>query len=209
MHGQNVKRLYEAAKRAPILEALLGLATAVLAIIGLARVAPDDMASIATILIGLSLLFEGGSAAAGSREFAQSAARTDFASAVTVEFLGGFTGIILGILALVGVETASLLAASLLIFGATFLLGGVTKQFAPPAAAGSAEEATAPMWKETTFAAGSSQTLIGLASLILGIIGLVVTNSLVVVLCGLLLLGVSILLTGTAIGSRLMNSLRG
>src|SRR5689334_3017390 len=97
------ERSLKVATGGSVLEAIVGIAAVVLAIIGLAGILPRDMAAVGAIVIGASLLFEGGSVAASYRQaFAGAAggdtAAADLGGAMTVEFLGGFAGIVLGIL---------------------------------------------------------------------------------------------------------------
>ncbi len=212
VHESGVERLRKVAAGAPLAEAITGIGTIVLAIIGLAHVLPMDMAAVATILIGISLLFEGGSVAASTGQFPRTAAganvdTADLAGAMTVEFLGGITGVILGILALINIESQTLVAVSLIVFGATCLLGGGTRQFAYGPAGDASEEKNWQMLREAMSAASASGMLIGLATLVLGILAVLGANSLVLSLTGFLLLGVSVLLSGTAIGSKMMNRL--
>ncbi len=213
VHESRVERLRKVAAGAPLAEAITGIGTIVLAIIGLAHVLPMDMAAVATILIGISLLFEGGSVAASTGQFPRTAAganvdTADLAGAMTVEFLGGIAGVILGILALINIESQTLVAVSLIVFGATCLLGGGTRQFTYGPAGDASEEKNWQMLREAMSAASASGMLIGLATLVLGILAVLGANSLVLSLTGFLLLGVSVLLSGTAIGSKMMNRLR-
>ncbi len=213
VHESGVERLRKVAAGAPLAEAITGIGTIVLAIIGLAHVLPMDMAAVATILIGISLLFEGGSVAASTGQFPRTAAganvdTADLAGAMTVEFLGGIAGVILGILALINIESQTLVAVSLIVFGATCLLGGGTRQFTYGPAGDASEEKNWQMLREAMSAASASGMLIGLATLVLGILAVLGANSLVLSLTGFLLLGVSVLLSGTAIGSKMMNRLR-
>ena len=210
IHESGMEKVWRAARRAPFLEAILGIGTVVLSIVGLAHVLPGDLASVATIAIGLALLFEGSSIAAESRELLARTyeAKAEMAGAVTAEFLSGLTGIILGIMALVNIETQTLVPVALIVFGATYLLGAGAKQFAPRPAAGSAEEANWQMFREAASVVSGGQVLIGLASLVLGIIALLSANPLVLSLCGFLLLGVSVLLSSSAIGAKLMSTMR-
>ena len=83
-----------------------GIATIVLAIIGLSGVKPDILASIATIVFGAALLIQGG---AMLSEFAEMEVTPDAHVAtggggLSALFLVGVGGIVLGVLALLGVR---------------------------------------------------------------------------------------------------------
>ncbi|HLH47970.1 MAG TPA: hypothetical protein VKV96_01405, partial [Roseiarcus sp.] len=108
---------------APMGEAAGGVAVVVLAILGLANVAPLTLVSVAVIVVGAALLMQ---AAAQSAEFARMVTATDtgeftvadLAGGVTVEYLTGSAGIVLGILALLGIASVTLVAVALIVFGA-------------------------------------------------------------------------------------------
>ncbi len=96
------------------------------------------------------------------------------------EFLGGVTGIIMGILALLGIAPLTLLSVAVLVLGATYLFSGLSSM------------------------ASSSQGLMGVSALVLGILALIGLSPLVLVLAGLVCLGASALLHGAAIGARVL-----
>lgn len=164
------------------MEAVGAIATIALAIVGLAGVLRPIMASIATIVIGAALLLEGGSMGA-----AQVSSRTgEFESAsggFSTPFLGGVAGIVLGILALLGVASITLVSVALIVFGAAFLLSGVAQANSLAAATG-------------------GNTFVGLAAVVLGILAVVGLNPIVLVLVGLLVLGAGALFSGSAQGAR-------
>src|SRR5262249_6745634 len=101
------------------------------------------------------------------------------------EFLGGLSGIVLGVLALLGIAPMTLLSISVLVFGATFLLSS---------------------W--TGFVSGS-QSMFGLAGLFRGLLAICGVYPLPMVLVGFTCLGASALFSGAAIGSRLTVAHRG
>ena len=150
-----------------------GLATIVLAILGLVDILPLYMAGISAIVVGAALLFEGGSRAAwmaGARE-----RLGEFAEGgVSTQAIGGIAGIVLGILALMGINPVALLSIAVLTVGASLFAGG--------------------------WSAGSSgaKQFIGLASVVLGILSLVGYVPLTLTLVAFLCLGAGSLLSGTA-----------
>ena len=85
-------------------DALGGIATVVLAIIGLAGVKPEILVAIATVVFGAALLIQGG---AMLTEFAlietTPEAQSSSGGGLSALFLVGFAGIVLGVLALLGV----------------------------------------------------------------------------------------------------------
>ncbi len=165
-----------------ILESIGAVATIALAIVGLAGVLSTTMAAIATIVLGAAIWIEGRAFAANHSEAAfseGSVARTlALSEGLAAEFLGGLTGIVLGILALLGVAPHTLLPVATLVLGATFLLSGV-------AAVGS-----------------SSQSLMGLSAVVLGLLAVVGYNPMMLILAALACLGASALLHGAATSAR-------
>ncbi len=93
-------------------EAAGSVAVIALAIAALAGVQPYLLAGIATIVLGAAVLIEGG--VLDGREVIE---RGELAS---TEFLGGFAGIILGILALLGIASMTLLSVAVIVFAPAF-----------------------------------------------------------------------------------------
>jgi hypothetical protein len=165
-----------------MMEAVGAIATMALAIVGLAGVLTPTMTAIATIVIGASFLLEGGAFGAAQ----VSSRTTEFESAssgASATFLGGVAGIVLGILALLGIASTTLLAVGAIVYGATFLLSGMGQSSSFGSAAG-------------------GHTLVGLAAAVLGILAVVGLSPQVLVLVALLSLGAGALFSGSAQGAR-------
>lgn len=106
-------------------EAVGGVAAVVLGILGLIGVIPQILAAIAVIVVGITLLSAGGALAARfSRVLADEPqpVRTRVASGMGMEVLASIAGIVLGILALFGVTSPSLLAVSAIVLGGALLM---------------------------------------------------------------------------------------
>jgi hypothetical protein len=160
-----------------MIESIGALATIALAVVGLAGVLSMTMAAIATIVLGAAILIEGGAFAARSSEAASTIGSLRQAvgrEGVSAGFLGGLTGIILAVLAILGTSPATLLSVAMLVYGVTFLLGG------------------------TTGSTANGQSLIGFGAIVLGVLAIVGLNPLTLVLAALASLGASALLTGSA-----------
>ena len=102
---------------APLSEAVGAIAIIVLSIIGLAGTAPETMLAIATIVIGAAILMQGANTASEyadllTVEETHSAAPAGVGGGVTLEFLAGGAGVVLGILALLTPPTLVLTAAA-------------------------------------------------------------------------------------------------
>jgi|SRR5579883_756134 len=191
---------------APMGEAAGGVAVVVLAILGLANVAPQTLVSVAVIVVGAALLMQ---AAVQSAEFARMVAATetgevavaDLTGGVTVEYLAGSAGIVLGILALLGIASMTLLAVALIVFGAVMLINcGVNSHVTGYRVGGSAVEgALQAMARQATVAVAGARALIGVAAIVLGILALVNIRPEILVLVGLLIIGGALLLAGSAV----------
>jgi hypothetical protein len=196
-------------------EIIGGIAAIVLTILGLAHVAPSLMLTIATIAIGVALVFEGGSVAA---EYSRIVSRTtentmqtvEVGGGMTAEMVAGIAGIVLGILALLGLDTLILSASAVIVYGAALALSsGVTSRLNDlKIEASGAHERAQRVAHEVVSAAAGTQVLIGLGAGVLGILALVGIVPTVLVLVGLLAVGTSLLLSGSAVGGRLISLFR-
>jgi hypothetical protein len=115
-----------------ITESFASGAAIVLALVGLGGIHSIIMLSVAVIIMGAAFLFEG---IALSMRFSKLLVETskdrldkaEFGVGLTSEYLGGITGVVLGILSLLGVASIILPAAAAIVFGLTFMLSsGVT-----------------------------------------------------------------------------------
>lgn len=109
-----------------LMEAFGAIATVALAIVGLARIWPTTMAAIAAIVVGAATLVEAGAfGLQSSRERSHAGGEDKLAEGATgVDLLGGLAAVVLGILALLGVASVSLVAIAVLTLGATFTFTG-------------------------------------------------------------------------------------
>lgn len=111
-----------------IAEAVGGIAVGVLSIISLAEATPSVvLIPIAVIVLGIALLAEGSTIVAEFARFmgvsVEAGPAGNFtAGGITLEFLAGMGLVVLGILALIGIATDILVAASVIAAGATLIL---------------------------------------------------------------------------------------
>ena len=149
------------------------VATLALAIAGLAGVFSERLAAIAVIVLGAAIWIEGGVfMTSEATEDGAGARAPEWSGGLGAEFLGGLCGIVLGILALLGVVPMILLSVAVLVFGAAFLLSN-----------------------RTGFVS-SSQSMFGLAGLTLGLLAVCGLSPLTLVLVALVCLGASALFNG-------------
>ncbi len=195
--------------RGSFTEVLAGAAVVVLAILGLVRIDPALLASIATIVLGAAFMAEGGALAARfMRAGRETVMREAVGNDVVMESMCGAGGIVLGILALLGMYPMVLVAAATIVFGAGMLsasgtawrLNSMNHTTAGHPASGAAPGRYVP---EETFDFSSSQPLIGFAAIVLGILALAGYVPAVLSLVALLALGFGVLLSGSWMATRL------
>jgi len=210
-HESHRGRLLKGAAGGLMVEAIGGIAVVVLSIIALAGALRADFMAISVILIGASLLFDGGAMAARYREAFSNlegtgAGASEFGGAVMIDFLAGFAGIVLGILALLGMAPVTLISTAVIIFGCACLLcSGPAAHLNSLSTSGSyASDQSRSLMKESADTVVGGHALVGLTAVVLGILALLGINSAVLNLVALLALGVSVWLSGTAFGTKTM-----
>jgi hypothetical protein len=197
-------------------DAIGGVSTIVLVICGLAGVNPPFMAVIATIVFGAGLLIHDASLRARYSR-AMSAPGEDISGdgggSFAALFLVGAAGIVLGVLALLGVEAGVLAPVAVIAYGAALLLGGgEARRLAAlrHLSAQPGEPGGARLAREMACGAANIQALGGLAAMVLGILALIDNNphDLVFNLAALLTLGVTLVLTGSTFAEAMLGSTR-
>ena len=204
----------EAATYGGFADALGGIATIVLAIIGLSGVRPEVLVSISTIVFGAALLIQGG---AMLSEFAQSEMMPDANAAggggLSALFLVGVGGIVLGVLALLGIHAAILTAVAVIAFGAALLISSsAVWQLLTSRSVALRFQTRAPMLRfiASEVAAGSVgvQAMAGLTVIVLGILAVCGIFTGPLTLIALLVAGASILLTGSTLSGTMVGFMR-
>jgi len=187
-------------------EGAAGIAVIVPARAITARTITGALASIVTIVVGVGLMVQAfNSAAEHSKVMAADAAPIpDLGGEVMVDGVSGITGIILGVLALVGVNPPYLVPSALIVFGGALLLSGAIGL--PPRAS----QSTAPGGQtqvvsyQGSTAASGMEILIGIAAIVLGILSLVFVGSWVLALVGFIAVGAALLLVSATFGGTMM-----
>jgi hypothetical protein len=128
--------------------------------------------------------------------------RSELVEGVSTEVFGGTVGIVLGILALVGVKPMILLPVAALVFGGSLLLGGATQ---PDLVYLSPDRN--PRYARMTFSAvqasGGIMVLVGVAAAVLGILALIeVGPALSLTLVAMLSIGFALVFAGGALTAR-------
>jgi hypothetical protein len=203
-------------------DAIGGIATIVLAIVALAGVHSDMIVAIATIIFGAALLMHAG---AMLSEYANiifpsgtTAVSGEFpGGSLSAVFLVGAAGIVLGVIALLGIHPVELTAIAVIAFGSVLVVTSnaiwhlhlmkrstlFTRDtrdgwhFGSEVLAGEMASGSAAM-----------QALAGLAAAVLGLLAVVGINPAVLSLVGLLTLGTTIVLTGGALSGAALSFMR-
>ena len=194
-----------------VAEAIAAIAAVVLSIVGLAGGTPGYMLTIAIIALGASFLFEGAAVAARYSTLLSEThehQHAEVGSGIAAEAVAGVAGIALGILALLGISPLTLAAIAVIVFGGAMLLGGGAharlNALRPAYAAGDVTQRVA---QEAVFVTSGGQILIGIGAIVLGILALLGMSPLMLALIATLGIGGSMLLSGTAIGTRMLSVL--
>lgn len=189
----------DTAQVGPMTEGAAGIAVIVLAILGLAAISPEVLTPIAAIVIGVGMLIE--SANTGieySRITAQGAAATaQLGADVTVELMAGVTGIVLGVLALIGAGTVMhLLPAALIVFGGAMLLAGFSATTVNMVSGTEALVGARMVTVQSELApARGLQILAGITAIVLGILAFVLSAAGILLMVGILVIGAALLAT--------------
>lgn len=204
----------EAATYGGFVDALGGIAAIVLAIIGLAGVHPEVLVSIATIVFGAALLIQGGTMLS---EFAMDVT-PEGSSAVSggglsALFLVGVAGIVLGVLALLGVHTAMLTSVAVIAFGGALAISSsAVWHLLTSRSVATQFQSRSPVLRlmASEVAAGSAvvQAMGGLAVIVLGILAVSGTFTVPLTLIALLVSGAAILLTGGTLSGTMVGFMR-
>jgi hypothetical protein len=212
------RTLQEAATYGGVVDAIGGVATIILAIVALSGVNESMLAAIATIIFGAALLIQGGTMLT---EFTKMMAPPGAVAGSVEEFVGGgglsalflvgAAGIVLGVLSLIGIAPMTLTSAAVIAFGSALLLSSTSvwrlyraKQASYRAAATRTSSGAEFLAGEMASSSAVLQSVSGLAAIVLGIIAVTGTNPNVLTLIGLLVLGATVLLTGSTLSGAVM-----
>jgi len=193
-------------------ELLLACGAVVLSILGLVGVFQAELAAIAVIGLGAILLFQGANVVLRYGELLYEADASsklhaaEISRGITAEFLAGVAGIVLGILALLRIVPMTLMSVAVITYGGTLLLTSGESIWLN--SFGKENDMVYQLRHSMGLAAARAQVLMGLGSLVLGILGLVGIVPMTMVLVALLATGASILLRSSFVGGLLLDFLR-
>jgi hypothetical protein len=200
-------------------DAIGGVATVVLSVFGLAGTRPGSMIAIAIIIFGVSLLIQGGTMAteyAGIR-FPAGAVAPSGGHNLSAIFMVGAGGIILGVLSLLGLEAMVLTPVAVIAFGTGLALSSnavphmcAVRRAASTSEAESTLAGSEILASEMAYGSGGLQALAGLAAIVLGILAIAGTGAddRILILAALLVLGATMVVTGSTLTGTTMRSTR-
>jgi hypothetical protein len=197
-----------------LIDAIGGIAAGVLAIIGLNGFDPEGMAGIATIVLGAAFLVQAGAILSEYTHILQRSAMGSGLAplaggdGLTAMFMAGAGGIALGVLALLGIASAALTAIAIIAFGSCLLLssGSVRQLYLLRREAMLGGSSTTEMLAgQMVSGSAGIQVLSGLTAVVLGILAVAGHSSRILTLAALLVLGVTVLLSGSALSSLVLS----
>ena len=212
----HVERSAEAASYGGLVDALGGITTVILAIIGLAGVNTGLIVPIAVIVFGAALLVEGGTMLSehASLIFPEGAASRpleQFAGGnLSALFLVGAAGIVLGILALLNIASQALTAVAIIAYGGALVLSSdsVRQLYLLRRTAGPTTSGGELIAGEMAAGSGTVQVLAGLTAIVLGVLAVAGTNPHELVLAALIVIGSTMILTGSTLSSMVISFMR-
>lgn len=187
-----------------------GIALIVLSILALAKMDPMLLNAIAVILAGIALLIEDGSISTKHADAVSYAPvyghQTSTAPyGISAGTLAGVSGIVLGILAILGIAAATLTAVAIIVFGAAILFDFATRAqiMALRMANREGSEQSAKLALATASSTNTSAMLVGVALITLGILALAGMTTSILVTVALLSLGAYLVLQNAALAGSL------
>ncbi len=194
------------------IEALAAAATVVLAILGLVAIYPAFMIPIAILTTATAMLFKGGGIASRFNQLVRetgggTASKAELEGGMSAELLAGAAGIVLGVLALIGLVPATLSAVAIIVFGGALLLGG-GETFRVSHLGRYPEDVAEYAARLSAESAAGGESLVGIAAVVLGVLAIVGIQPAMLVLVGLLCLGGAMLMSGTTVSLRMLSALR-
>lgn len=182
--------------------ALAGAGAIVLAILGIIGILPFTMLAISTIVVGGGMMLAGLTISASMGQAIQDAGgdASDYAAVgggLSTEVVGGATGVVLGILALLGTSPMVLIPAAVIALGAADFFGaGATSQLQSV----SMRQGGHPGASQGMAGASGTKAFIGIGVTALGILALAGMSPMTLSLISFIALGTSMLVSGAALG---------
>jgi hypothetical protein len=198
-----------------IFEAIAGVTSVLLAVLGLAGVLPSILAPVAAVFLSAAMFVEGSVIAARVYRLYRGSggsADMDLSGGLGAEVLAGLLGLTLGTLALAGVNPPVLLSVTALGLGTGVLFGSATTPrlgsiVVSGNVSGVEDPATPKLAPFSLGTAAGVQVLIGITTIVLAVLALLGMAPVVSSLVVFLLVGLTMVLEGAALAARLMKKL--
>lgn len=194
-----------------LFEAVLGVVAVVLCVFGLGMLLPIPLDAVAAIIVGAAMLLNAGAVAARFKAILGLTGRSrletfELGGGLTAEFIAGIAGVTLGVFALLGYNPAVLVAIAVIIFGLAMIadcgaIAQLNEFVLRPAQLNDASRGA--VWTAMGF-----QLFVGVGALILGILALMGISTTVLTFVALLGAGFAVLLSGGAMGMRMLALVR-
>jgi hypothetical protein len=196
------------AESAAATESITGAIAVVLAILGLIGVLSGVFASVSTIAVGVALAVAGSALAA---HYARTLSgnhlvyeRHEGERGMRMEALASVGGVVLGILALIGVSPTTLQpVAAIVLGGALLMVGGSAARVEALTRSQVATSSGHSALEHAPYVATGSDLLVGVGAVVLGILGLSGHDPQTLTLIAMLAMGTAVLLNGSTIAARL------
>lgn len=196
-------------------EAILSAGAAVLAILGLTGVSPALMTRISVIAAGSALFLVSAAVAARYSEMYSDIAagrlqNAELTGGMGIEALGGLAAVVLGILALVGINPDVLTSTAVISLGVAAIFGtGMDHRLSLMEIDGDyGSTRAARTAREAMIGTAALKFAAGFAAVVLGILALLGYNPAVLNMCGVLSLSAAALIAASTVTTRMAMLLR-
>lgn len=190
-----------------IAEAFFGVLALALGAIALTGANPFTLTALGIVSLGLGLVLIGSTAGAKyTKPLAEMQDST--MGGLTAELIGGLIAILFGVLGLAGVAPFPLFQVAILIIGVSLLVGSIATarmNYWIVNRRSSIEEQSRVMNQRLVLTSAGVQALVGITAIVLAIIALAGQFSLEIAMVSVLVLGGGLLLTGLALGVRVLS----
>lgn len=202
------RRRWRGATVSSTVQALAGIVAAVLAGMGLTGTSPLLMAQVCAIVLGVALTLEGVALSVhyleARRALEVSGEKVPVGSGVSAEFLAGAAAVVLGALALLGIEPLTLAYVAVIVLGAGLLFGGGLVANTSRISGHGVDTRDEYRAARAAAGAGGAEGVVGAGAIVLGILAVIgVGAPLVLALAAHLALGIAVVLSGTSLAGRL------
>jgi len=212
--SDDMKKMAEIGLGGSSVTVFCGAAVVVLSILGLVHVLPHVMMTVAVIAASATLLLRGAAVTGELHAILAKVGKgrlhhAEIGGGLSADILAGVAGIVLGILALLGLKPLLLCSIAIIVLGMGLSMGSglLSRLNSIKIAAAAEEHFIQRIAEEASSAAVGAILLVGLAAIVLGILSLIGIVKIELIFVALLAIGGVSLLAGTAFGAKLIEML--